>query len=210
MGFRARTAKEEASWCLRQCGDGACQGALKFVCSLSLLYQSCRSCCSGSDGCLLMALRDQPLSRCKAKTAHSIAHQCMLQCHNAMGDADAGRLMQWWSDLRDSLCRAFLPDRRDVSPDYWEWMQWRLTQVPDTHLRVPWSHVAAGRNSVTSQPCFLLCAKLPACQPACLHQPVSLHRHLVVASKAHASGAYGYVCTLKQHFQLLSSILVAV
>jgi len=37
--------------------------------------------------------------------------------------------LQWWSDLRDSLSRAFLPDRRDVTPDYWEWMQWRLTQV---------------------------------------------------------------------------------
>jgi len=40
----------------------------------------------------------------------------------------SGRLLQWWSDLRDSLGRAFLPDRRDVTPDYWEWMHWRLTQ----------------------------------------------------------------------------------
>ncbi len=40
----------------------------------------------------------------------------------------AGRLNQWFAGVCDNLYRAFLPDSKDVTPDYWEWLHWRLTQ----------------------------------------------------------------------------------
>jgi hypothetical protein len=44
-----------------------------------------------------------------------------------------GRFTQWLSGMLDNLHRAFLPDAKDVTPDYWEWLQWRLTQVSQAH-----------------------------------------------------------------------------
>ncbi|KAL6759691.1 vitamin B6 photo-protection and homoeostasis-domain-containing protein [Haematococcus lacustris] len=40
----------------------------------------------------------------------------------------SGRVTQWASGLLDRLQRAFLPDSKEVTPDYWEWLRWRLTQ----------------------------------------------------------------------------------
>ncbi|GLI65298.1 hypothetical protein VaNZ11_008791 [Volvox africanus] len=48
----------------------------------------------------------------------------------ALQDADVttGRLRNWFQGLQRQLKEAFLPDARDVTPDYWEWLRWRLTQ----------------------------------------------------------------------------------
>lgn len=37
--------------------------------------------------------------------------------------------MGWVNTKLDALYRAFFPDAKDVTPDYWEWLRWRLTQV---------------------------------------------------------------------------------
>ncbi|GIL56589.1 hypothetical protein Vafri_11930 [Volvox africanus] len=48
----------------------------------------------------------------------------------ALQDADmtTGRLRNWFQGLQRQLKEAFLPDPQDVTPDYWEWLRWRLTQ----------------------------------------------------------------------------------
>ena len=40
-----------------------------------------------------------------------------------------GRLRNWVLGLQRRLHEAFLPDPRDVTPDYWDWLRWRLSQV---------------------------------------------------------------------------------
>ncbi|KAG2487824.1 hypothetical protein HYH03_013541 [Edaphochlamys debaryana] len=43
-------------------------------------------------------------------------------------DRNTGRLRNWALGLQRRLAEAFLPDPRDVTPDYWDWLRWRLSQ----------------------------------------------------------------------------------
>ena len=36
------------------------------------------------------------------------------------------------ADVQDRLRVMFLPDKKDVSSDYWEFLKWRLSQVGET------------------------------------------------------------------------------
>lgn len=46
-----------------------------------------------------------------------------------LGITSAGQFQDLLQRLSFRLRDAFLPDPRDVTPDYWEWCRWRLTQV---------------------------------------------------------------------------------
>ncbi|KAG2432623.1 hypothetical protein HXX76_008963 [Chlamydomonas incerta] len=46
----------------------------------------------------------------------------------AEADVNKGRLRNWVLGLQRRLHEAFLPEPRDVTPDYWEWLRWRLSQ----------------------------------------------------------------------------------
>lgn len=39
------------------------------------------------------------------------------------------RVHDWLARLQDSLYHAFMPNERDVTPDYWQWLPWRCSQV---------------------------------------------------------------------------------
>ncbi|GLC36170.1 hypothetical protein PLESTB_001372700 [Pleodorina starrii] len=57
-------------------------------------------------------------------------HRITAMNEAALQDADVntGRLRNWVLGLQRQLRQAFLPDPRDVTPDYWEWLRWRLSQ----------------------------------------------------------------------------------
>ncbi len=41
----------------------------------------------------------------------------------------AGQFMHWLALAQDNLYKRFFPSARDVTPDYWEWLKWRMAQV---------------------------------------------------------------------------------
>lgn len=65
-------------------------------------------------------------------------------------------MQDWLAALQDGLYHAFIPSKRLVTPDYWEWMPWRCAQA--RALR-PWNVSAA---VLIATPTVL--HYLPACQ----------------------------------------------
>lgn len=43
-------------------------------------------------------------------------------------DTPAGAARRWMLVMQDRLHKAFVPNRKDVTDDYWEWLHWRLVQ----------------------------------------------------------------------------------
>ena len=40
-----------------------------------------------------------------------------------------GGLRRMVLSIQDRLHKAFIPNKKDVTDDYWEWLKWRLVQV---------------------------------------------------------------------------------
>jgi hypothetical protein len=71
----------------------------------------------------------------------------------------AGRVHHWLGSMWTGLYRAFLPEPTDVSPDYWEWLRWRLSQV-QTREGCSFLHAAVDGAGATCTPLTLLGQRL--------------------------------------------------